>query len=218
MHRHHNRELKPTTTEHSSTAMTPKVSIRKKDRFRFVTAPLVVCSATEACHTKSEGANPASARATIGREDRCMNYTYGGIGFQNLNFRTVKSHEMRLERQNASAEGENQWGVFWEGIPGCACTVGAPPPTWWSPHLHGALIMNNKKPSSAKTPRKTPDPLSADPSPAPPSPPLLDPKNDYVFKRLFAETPELLVALINAVRSHDPPVAQVQILNPLIDP
>ena len=57
------------------------------------------------------------------------------------------------------------------------------------------------------------------PAPSSPNPPsLLDPKNDYVFKRLFAETPELLVALINAVRSHDPPVAQVQILNPRIDP
>ena len=57
------------------------------------------------------------------------------------------------------------------------------------------------------------------PAPSSPNPPsLLDPKNDYVFKRLFAETPELLVALINAIRSHDPPVAQVQILNPRIDP
>ena len=57
------------------------------------------------------------------------------------------------------------------------------------------------------------------PAPSSPNPPsLLDPKNDYVFKRLFAETPELLVALINAVRSHNPPVAQVQILNPRIDP
>jgi hypothetical protein len=27
--------------------------------------------------------------------------------------------------------------------------------------------------------------------------PLLDPKNDYVFKRLFGESPELLVALTN---------------------
>jgi len=33
---------------------------------------------------------------------------------------------------------------------------------------------------------------------------LLDPKNDYVFKRLFVRAPRLLVALINAVRHTDP--------------
>ena len=38
---------------------------------------------------------------------------------------------------------------------------------------------------------------------------LLDPKNDYVFFRLFSEEPELLVDLINAVRSHEPPIASV---------
>ncbi len=30
--------------------------------------------------------------------------------------------------------------------------------------------------------------------------PLLDLKNDYVFKRLFVEAPDLLAELINAVR------------------
>jgi hypothetical protein len=39
--------------------------------------------------------------------------------------------------------------------------------------------------------------------------PLLDPKNDFVFKRLFADAPDLLAALINAVRSSDPPVQVV---------
>ena len=34
---------------------------------------------------------------------------------------------------------------------------------------------------------------------------LLDPKNDYVFKRLFVRRPQLLVALINAVRPDAPP-------------
>lgn len=29
---------------------------------------------------------------------------------------------------------------------------------------------------------------------------LLDPKNDYVFKRLFADSPDLLAELISAVR------------------
>ena len=48
--------------------------------------------------------------------------------------------------------------------------------------------------------------------------PLLDPKNDFVFKRLFADAPDLLAALINAVRSGDPPVQVVEVLNPRIDP
>ena len=48
--------------------------------------------------------------------------------------------------------------------------------------------------------------------------PLLDPKNDFVFKRLFADAPDLLAALINAVRSADPPVQVVEVLNPRIDP
>ena len=48
--------------------------------------------------------------------------------------------------------------------------------------------------------------------------PLLDPKNDFVFKRLFADAPDLLAALINAVRSADPPVHVVEVLNPRIDP
>jgi hypothetical protein len=47
---------------------------------------------------------------------------------------------------------------------------------------------------------------------------LLDPKNDFVFKRLFVGAPKLLAALINAVRSTEPPVEVVEILNPRIDP
>ena len=35
---------------------------------------------------------------------------------------------------------------------------------------------------------------------------LLDPTNDYVFKRLFADSPELLAELISAVRKAEPPV------------
>ncbi len=45
---------------------------------------------------------------------------------------------------------------------------------------------------------------------------LLDPKNDYVFKRLFAGDPELTVALINDLRQDLPTVASVEILNPVI--
>jgi len=45
---------------------------------------------------------------------------------------------------------------------------------------------------------------------------LLDPTDDYVFKRLFAEAPELLVALINDLRPDLPDIAAVEILNPTI--
>ena len=47
---------------------------------------------------------------------------------------------------------------------------------------------------------------------------LLDPKNDYVFKRLFADSPDLLAALISAVRHGEPPVQVLQVLNPRILP
>jgi len=46
---------------------------------------------------------------------------------------------------------------------------------------------------------------------------LLDPKNDYVFKRLFTDNPTLLVALINAVRPQAPPITQIEVKNPTID-
>lgn len=46
---------------------------------------------------------------------------------------------------------------------------------------------------------------------------LLDPKNDYVFKRLFAGDPELTVALINDLRPSLPRVESVEILNPTIE-
>ncbi|MBK1720074.1 Rpn family recombination-promoting nuclease/putative transposase [Thiocystis violacea] len=51
----------------------------------------------------------------------------------------------------------------------------------------------------------------------PSSPDLLDPKNDYVFKRLFGEAPELLVALINDLRPDLPAIDTVEILNPGIN-
>ena len=47
---------------------------------------------------------------------------------------------------------------------------------------------------------------------------LLDPKNDYIFKRLFATAPHLLTALINAVRHEEEPVEVIEVLNPRIDP
>jgi predicted transposase/invertase (TIGR01784 family) len=46
---------------------------------------------------------------------------------------------------------------------------------------------------------------------------LLDPKNDYVFKRLFGEDPRLLVALINDLRPDLPEIRAVEVLNPGID-
>jgi predicted transposase/invertase (TIGR01784 family) len=49
-------------------------------------------------------------------------------------------------------------------------------------------------------------------------PSLLDPKNDFVFKRLFAGAPHLLADLINAVRSGEAPVEVVEVLNPRIEP
>ncbi|MBW7900929.1 MAG: Rpn family recombination-promoting nuclease/putative transposase [Rhodocyclaceae bacterium] len=48
--------------------------------------------------------------------------------------------------------------------------------------------------------------------------PLLDPRNDFVFKRIFAGNPALLADLINAVRAPEPPVEVVEILNPTIEP
>lgn len=47
---------------------------------------------------------------------------------------------------------------------------------------------------------------------------LLDPKSDYVFKRLFADAPQLLVSLSNAVRADRPPAEVVRMRNPLILP
>jgi hypothetical protein len=47
---------------------------------------------------------------------------------------------------------------------------------------------------------------------------LLDPKNDYVFKRLFADSPELLAALVNAVLAPAAPIVVVAVRNPGIDP
>jgi predicted transposase/invertase (TIGR01784 family) len=47
---------------------------------------------------------------------------------------------------------------------------------------------------------------------------LLDPKNDYVFKKLFAEAPTLLAGLINDVRGDEPPVEVVEVINPRIEP
>jgi hypothetical protein len=47
---------------------------------------------------------------------------------------------------------------------------------------------------------------------------LLETRNDFVFKRIFADEPELLVALINAVRFRAPPIAGLKARNPAIDP
>jgi hypothetical protein len=71
-------------------------------------------------------------------------------------------------------------------------------------------MMNEGKPTGplGKSPRLLSKPTG----------PLLDPKNDYVFKRLFTQAPELLVSLINAIRDREPPIASLEILNPYIDP
>ncbi len=48
--------------------------------------------------------------------------------------------------------------------------------------------------------------------------PLLDPRNDLVFKLQFARSLPLLTDLINAVRREEPPIEVVRVLNPQIDP
>ena len=45
---------------------------------------------------------------------------------------------------------------------------------------------------------------------------LLDPRNDFVFKTLFANSLPLLSDLINAVRIGEPPITVVSVLNPHI--
>jgi len=47
---------------------------------------------------------------------------------------------------------------------------------------------------------------------------LLNPRLDLNFKRVFASSPELLAALINAVRWNEPPVTVESIRNPEIAP
>ncbi len=47
---------------------------------------------------------------------------------------------------------------------------------------------------------------------------LLDPKNDFVFKKLFVESLPLLTDLINAIRHPEAPIEVVEILNPRIEP
>lgn len=47
---------------------------------------------------------------------------------------------------------------------------------------------------------------------------LLDPKNDFVFKKLFVESLPLLSDLINAIRHPESPIEVVAILNPCIEP
>ena len=47
---------------------------------------------------------------------------------------------------------------------------------------------------------------------------LLDPKNDFVFKKLFVAKPNLLISLINAVRHDYPPVVKIEIRHPEILP
>ena len=49
------------------------------------------------------------------------------------------------------------------------------------------------------------------------APTLLDPRNDYVFKRIFADDLALLSDLINAVLGNASPIHVDQVLNPRID-
>ena len=47
---------------------------------------------------------------------------------------------------------------------------------------------------------------------------LLNPTNDYVFKRLFSESPDVLASLINDLRPQAPPIGGLVIVNPEILP
>ena len=47
---------------------------------------------------------------------------------------------------------------------------------------------------------------------------LLDPKNDFVFKRLFSAAPDLLTDLINVIRHTEPPITFFAVFFPLIVP
>ena len=50
------------------------------------------------------------------------------------------------------------------------------------------------------------------------SAPLLDPRNDYVFKRIFASRLGLLNDLVNAIRGDAAPLTLIEVLNPNILP
>lgn len=47
---------------------------------------------------------------------------------------------------------------------------------------------------------------------------LLNPTNDYVFKRLFSDSPDVLASLINDLRPQAPPIGGLVIVNPEILP
>jgi len=47
---------------------------------------------------------------------------------------------------------------------------------------------------------------------------LLDPKNDFVFKKIFSQAPDLLCDLINAVRDDHPTITEIEVLNSTIKP
>ncbi len=76
--------------------------------------------------------------------------------------------------------------------------------------------------ATAPAGRNRPDRMTGYPSRRPPMSAdlqtLLDPKNDAVFKMLFARTPRLLADLINAVRADAPPIDVVEVINPGITP
>ena len=59
--------------------------------------------------------------------------------------------------------------------------------------------------------------VSGDTSAASPAP-LLDPRNDYVFKRIFAQRVDLLSDLVNVIRGDAEPLTLTEVLNPTILP
>ena len=51
-----------------------------------------------------------------------------------------------------------------------------------------------------------------------PTAPLLDPRNDYVFKRIFAQRVDLLSDLVNVIRGDAERLTLTEVLNPTILP
>ncbi|MFZ9723608.1 MAG: Rpn family recombination-promoting nuclease/putative transposase [Burkholderiaceae bacterium] len=60
--------------------------------------------------------------------------------------------------------------------------------------------------------------VSNNPTPSSNHFPLLDPKNDYVFKRIFAQRIDLLTDLVNVIRGRAEPLLLTEVLNPNILP
>jgi len=71
--------------------------------------------------------------------------------------------------------------------------------------------------SASSSPSHSSRAVSGDTSAASPAP-LLDPRNDYVFKRIFAQRVDLLSDLVNVIRGDAERLTLTEVLNPTILP